>query len=686
VHDRTEVVVVIRRAAPLLVRAAVLCGFTWYVWNVHYLPHRGTPFGDSDTAAAMAAINAGHPFQLLYESGANQPPTVRPISALYADYGVPIAAAFVAKAGRWWRGPSFRIEASVGWTILMGLFVVTAAAIVGPGVPLVVAAAGVAALWVLLAWGPMNVGPAQHWGVAYVTVVIAVFIGTVFGPWTTARACSLVLLGALASWAQLLRQEGSIVPTAAALGLLLSAALINVVHRRSSASGLDDLQSVASRAAIAGTLLLIANSLVLPLERLMFSRAWGTSYTETSAAAHGSGWPLYLSLGYVENPYNIGWRDPIGQVHALLIAPGVRYGDVAFQPTLFREYLRIVATRPWLLLDNIRAKAARVHALATRRAEPLPDVAVWQRPVLSGLYRALPWVGVACAALLWWRGTPQMVAVAVSSSALAAAAVAGALVVFPDYIGGVQGGTVALALIVPAALIASVRRSPSAMPGTTLDTTPAARRILAVAAALAIGCVLVAGAYVGIQWMRYRALQDRVAAGDPLEGIVAEEFRYAHVFNDLPVATQGRLVARLTASCDPRVARRVDERHGDLGLFRPEALIRTATQLHLIAWMGTSFHAPVPPLYQGTTHALFFICGECPADATVNDFPFDAGWTFINDLEWRGRYRMFSVALNPRLREARAFQVGAEKVVALDFSIASTGLRPSTMAGARVSF
>jgi hypothetical protein len=58
----------------------------------------------------------------------------------------------------------------------------------------------------------------------------------------------------------------------------------------------------------------------------------------------------------------------------------------------------------------------------------------------------------------------------------------------------------------------------------------------------------------------------------------------------------------------------------------------------------------------------------------------------LSDLEWRDRYRMFSVPLNAKLKAARFFHVAAEKVLALDSSVQSTGLRPGLIAGGRVSY
>jgi hypothetical protein len=99
---------------------------------------------------------------------------------------------------------------------------------------------------------------------------------------------------------------------------------------------------------------------------------------------------------------------------------------------------------------------------------------------------------------------------------------------------------------------------------------------------------------------------------------------------------------------------------------------------------GSGFHAPVPQLYQGTTHSLVFICGDCGADATVNDFPLiRVGlWSSISS----GRADTGCSAMSARLKAARSFHVAAERVLALDSSIQSTGLRPRLIASARLSF
>jgi hypothetical protein len=464
---------------------------------------------------------------------------------------------------------------------------------------------------------------------------------------------------------------------------MLSGVLCVLVRRRASVpTGAGPaLQVVARRAILGAVLLVVINSSVQPLQRWCIAAASGAAFSETRAAEHGAGSPLYLGLGYVSNPVNIGWRDPIAILHARLATlPREFPGDAAAQPILRDEFFRIVTMQPWLVVRNIAAKAKRVYLLSTRQVPTDPNIAVWQLPTQARFFRAAPWVILISLLVLVWRGTPEGVVFWVASLALVIGGTAGALLVFPDYLGGTQGVSVAMVLV----LSAAIAESTAPAWGGGADGQPlVARQLLGAHALVAGACLALALGGIGIQAWRYRALRETTARRDPLDVIKDQEFRYAYLFNDMSVGQQGRLLARLHESTDPRVARLVGERHGDSSLFRPEVLVRTDSQLHLIAWMGNSFQPPVPRLYQGSTHALILICGECPPTATLNDFPFD--WMMINDLEWRGRYRMVSLPLSPRLKAARHVQVVGERVVRLDASM-MTGLIPQLIASAQLVF
>jgi hypothetical protein len=664
--------------ATSVIRVLAVSALVWRL-AIAYLPTRHQPFGDDTTEAAVRALNAGHPFYLLYEDPGSSRPNLRRMDEGVTDQGVAILMTGLTIVRQAVTGNRLPVTSSLGRDVLMVLLVAAAVAIVAPGVPLLVGLAGILAFYILVTSGPIGRSSLQHWGPAFASLIVAVYLGTVLRAWTILRIASLLLLAGLAAITQILRQDAAVVGHVTGVALLLGGVVgLSAYARDPAVAGNAGWPRVLVRAVAGGVLLIVATASVRPLERWFIGRAMGIPFAETAPVEHGSGWPLYLSLGYVSNPFNIAWRDPIGNIHAGLIANGPVVGNAAVQHILLHEYASIVVTRPWLMVDNIIAKATRIHGLATRRAEPLPDVAVWQQPIHVYLYRALPWLLLLLIGVVWWRPTLEAVFVLVASVALAAAASAGALVVFPDYIGGLQGAIVVSAVILPAAIGSTLLESKPAV--------PIARRILIWLAVLAIGTMIVASVFTAVQRLRYLALQNVVSAADPFETIEKHQFRYAHVFNDLPVARQGRLVARLAASADGRVARIIDLQRGDLDLFRPLVIVRSATQLHLIAWMGNTFRPPTVPFYQGRTDSLVFICGDCRPESTVNDFPFDSGWTFVSDLEWRGRYRMFSVPLNTKLAASHFFHVDAERVVALDPSIQSTGLRSTVISGVRLSY
>ena len=669
-----------RRAAAAAARLAVFALFAWYVYSTHYFPFRNEPYDEVLTTATIRAANAGLPFHLQFVSSDGVPQTPVKMSDYYGDYGIHILLSLTGSAGRWWYGPSYTLDSTVVRGIIAVFLVGAAAAMMMPGVPLAVGAAGVFSLWAQFRWATLGLYDARYWGVSFVVCVAMVYLGAVLKRWTIWRIVSLLVLAAIAAYGQLLRQEAGPTPTALGLVLVLAAVIAWLTSRRVMA-GQMELRTLARRAAAGGVLLIAVNAAAFPAERWLFSRAWHTPYSQTSIAVHGSGWPLYLSLGYVSNPFNIGWRDPIGEIHARLINPAiVLNADPAFQRTLLEEFRRIVIARPWLLLQNMVAKAFRIHELASRPSGANTGTIITQSRPMVRVYWAVPFVLIALVGALLYRGTAEGVMVWCAGLALAAAASSGPLVVFPEYIGGLQGATIALVFILPAAVLSSIAAS------WPVDDAPAARGLFTAYVLAGTAVAMIAAAFVGVQALRYRTQLNAIASADPLESIRTRQFRYAHFFNDLPLAKQGRLIAQLQASTDPSVTHVVDERSGNLDLFAPQVVVRTDAEIHLFVWMGRGFIPPEPRLFQGSTHASLLICGDCPQSASINDLlKFPMRWTMINDLEWQGRYRMFSVQNMPTLQNVSFLRITAERTRALDTSLL-TWMVPELISTARLSF
>jgi len=358
-------------------RALAVTAFVWHLAAVAYLPLHHQPFGDADTEAAVRAMNAGHPFYFLYPATENSRQILQKLSERWGDQGVVILMVVGASARQWLTGTPMTVTTSMGWDILMLLFVVAAGAIVAPGVPLGVAMAGMLAFHVLVRWGPIGLGSPVHWGVAFAAVITAVYLGTVLKPWTAWRLVTVILLAALAALAQVLRQEAAGVAYALGAGLLMVAGVADVVGRHSGAEGRRQawLRPLTHRAIAGGLLLIAANASVQPIERWCIARQIGTSYAETPAIEHGSGFPLYLSLGYVSNPFNIGWRDPIGHVHTLLITTNTHMGLVRWT----RRYCASI----WISLSTGRGCSSRTllrrrHAFTRWRCARSRSCRTWR--------------------------------------------------------------------------------------------------------------------------------------------------------------------------------------------------------------------------------------------------------------------------------------------------------------------
>src|SRR5256885_6035013 len=277
----TPVVSFIAASARVLVVAA----FVWHLAAVSYLPLHQQPFGDADTEAAVRAINAGHPFHFLYPATENSRQILQKMSERWGDQGVVILMTVGAGARQWLTGTPMTVTSSTAWDILMLLFVVAAAAIVAPGVPLAVAMAGMVAFHALVRWGPIGLGQPVHWGAAFAAVIAAVYLGTVLKPWTAWRLATLILLAALAAVAQVLRQEAAGVAYAVGAGLLTVAGVAEIAGRHPGAEGRQQawLRALTHRAIAGGLLIIAANASVQPFERWCIARQIRASFAETAA-------------------------------------------------------------------------------------------------------------------------------------------------------------------------------------------------------------------------------------------------------------------------------------------------------------------------------------------------------------------------------------------------------------------
>src|SRR5690348_11711768 len=90
----------VRRLLETTARVVLFSAVVWNIYSTRFLPYKNQPFDDADTEAAVRAINAGHPFELMDVGTDGNPPHFRRMSDAPIDRGMQLVLAVGAAAGR----------------------------------------------------------------------------------------------------------------------------------------------------------------------------------------------------------------------------------------------------------------------------------------------------------------------------------------------------------------------------------------------------------------------------------------------------------------------------------------------------------------------------------------------------------------------------------------------------------
>lgn len=564
----------------LLIRAALWLGFTVLVYQHGYLParngHTFLDWGHLVENTARAA-NDGHPFMAYTLDPSPRLIRLEEYGGGYTDPGLAMLVAMTSVVGRVLVGEGFVVGLDTVYADLLAFYLLTACVFVLPGVPLMISLGGLAALGLgICAGGPpgSSAFTMSRWAATYAAVVVGMLAVTATLPKRNARAVTFVVaLSILVSYAQFIRHEAAVTASAVACALVASALVLAGIARlviRDRSLWARTILPISVRALFTAGVLVIAILSGPLVVRGLCSLAWGIPYSETRVALHGAGHSLYMSLGYVANPYNISWRDNVGVVHARLIDPTVRI-DGAYMEVLRGEAIRIALESPWLVRDNLVGK---LTDLRNRLVLPITSRLLWLVPIMLGLGLVMGFL----------RGNLSMVIATVVSAALVAATLASPLVIHPDYVLGLEGGVLVAVVLLPFALVtlATWQDRLQGMLPPRIATACVVWSAMVAAVALLVS---VAG---GFGWYRARASEynTQLASarqGDPLAEIEAQGYKFDHVFNDLPNEAQERLIERLEWSPDARVARATTDPSGGGTFFRPRVAVLHRSQIHLIS-------------------------------------------------------------------------------------------------------
>lgn len=584
----------------------------------------------------IQAANAGYPFHVY--RGEDEPPE------RYTgpnDYGEAILMSARSVVGRALLGEGYTVSSRHMYQNLLVAFLLTALVFLLPGTPLVISLGGVAALCLAIVGGPMGFSTSRLWGVAYTALLLAMLAAVAYHPQKRVwQFVSISALSLLASFSTFLRGESVGIILAVSAALAASALLIGGVAFSTTGD------KKAARQFIGNVLLVVliiqaGRFVVKQGVRGIYALAWHIPFGETVIVRHGAGHPLYIALGYIANPYNIAWSDPVGAIHGRLIDPEKKPFDGPYQEMMQQEWRRVVLESPWLLFKNAGVKLAYLHRLLDGRQEAYePRFQFSNQPVhLAVLYKlSLALLVLGFVAVMAYRRKPESLFVYVVFVGIVVGAFITPLLVYPDYAAGPQGAILVVVLVMPAALAVSFG-SEHDIWGHLPEEQRCRITYRSVAYGVALVVVVMAGVLVAVQVRaaRYRAELDEVAHGDPLRQIGEMGAGYEHLFNDLSEEQKGQIIARLLESDDSRVAVVEAGSEGNSDVFRPVLAVLSKNQLHLIAWYG-SYPGPEPQ-YQANVHTyVWFRYSGCGYQNAKTKY-------WINDRHWDGSTRMITYPL-----------------------------------------
>lgn len=634
-------------------RLAALVAFALLIYTAGYRPAaRADRYVNvtSQLANTIRAANDGHPFATYSQREPTRVVRIDAFASGYYDPGMSALISATSLAGRAVVGTQFKLGKATIYRIVFALCLLAGFVFICPALPLSVSVGGLAALAasILIPLGGQNAFTWPRWWPAYSALLVGMLIvGLLTARPSRWRPFYFVGLTILASYSRLLREE-VVVTTYAALGGLVATILALWIVARwavRSPQLAAAFWGLLRRCVLVGTAFCLGLAASPYLLRAAIAAAWDIPFAATTTAVHGAGHSLYLSLGYVPNPYGISWRDNVAMSHSHLIDPTVRVEDPRYQDVLRGEAIRIMLESPWLVRANVIQKM-QDSARLLGTSEALRRIA--------GL-AALATVGSLV--VFARRRRPELLALLGGLCALSVGAALPGIMIHPSYSFGSQAILMLTAFVVPPAVLAIVRTGaaprladlPSDADGRSSRVTDRAVALLGLAALLVTAS---AGGWYAVRASRYAIESATIAASpNPLADLERDGYRYGRYFNDLPADAQMRLITAMSAAGDSRAAVPIPSTtvHG----FRPVLAVYTERQLHIIVWLGKERALVTVP--SESAHTFVGFCAACedvredlPNDAyALDDAHVRLDVAAIHDRSWVDRYQLLSIPVGP---------------------------------------
>ena len=159
---------------------------------------------------------------------------------------------------------------------------------------------------------------------------------------------------------------------------------------------------------------------------------------------------------------------------------------------------------------------------------------------------------------------------------------------------------------------------------------------------------------------------------DPIIQINNMEFEYAHFFNRLSIEDQKFVINNIVNSDQNNIKKIKTNMLGKAEIFEPILLFFTKNQVHLIGYFSSKWTKPEIEWDQGHINSLLIVSkngykAKSPNDMLLESYS-PATKThilfYVNDFEWKNKYKMYSLPMPLNFESADFFKVEAVKIKA----------------------
>jgi hypothetical protein len=570
-----------------------------------------------------------------------------------------------------WFDSSPRVVARDLFTFQAAVMFVFAFLMLLPNVPLLVSIGGEVTLLVIwFVFGDLSAG--YHAIEAWTVVVAGMFVVTIAN-WRGAKRDYLLAaaFGGVLGYMPLMRQSASFIV------LVLSAAFVGMgaiivgantyLTRRKKRGNLRRVSIATQTEAtdITPGSLWSFSRYALPLAvmlALFFAvqsagHAVGNAVYKAPIPSHGTGYPLFASLGFASNAYGTAWDDDASRFQGLLIESVYWEQDAYGQSKLTRLWLDRVLEDPALVLRSAAAKSlylvryfsGTLNPLETQQDQyPLKPSSV---TLLFGISFCL---GAAGCSLIFFRyRNDRMLVLFTGTIGLVAGSLLPLVIIAPFYLGSaIACSTTLFFIILPATILVS-REKEASEPHFDRNTLS-----YKFAGAFVIVALILLSSFLAVRTAINSANARELVDSDPVEKVKELKYRYMHRFNRLSFTAQQKVLDRLISSEQALpIFRPIQPFAPDTHrIFTPVlAFIGDGARsidvpptregpkiLFVVARLSKEWRMTLPSRVQGPRNSVLLVLKNADRGSGVhvaNEAP--GKYVKIADANWDGRYHMF---------------------------------------------